>query len=283
MEVEQLTDPVAEHGEGPVWHPDWAGPRWVDMLAGDVLEYDLRAGTVTRTHLAGVVAAIRPRRGGGMVLGVDRGFALLDAAGLRVLPELWPDPAIRMNEGGCDPQGRFYCGSMAYDAGAGRGALFRLDVDGTVERVLDRVTISNGLAWAPDGATAYYVDTPTHRVDAFDFDADRGRLHNRRTLVHVPEDVGDPDGITVDAEGCIWVALWGGAAVRRYRPDGRLDGVVELPAGHVTACTFGGPGLTDLFVTTSRLDTDLEREPDAGALFRARPGVAGLPTTPFAG
>jgi sugar lactone lactonase YvrE len=283
-EVEQLTDPVAEHGEGPVWHPSWVGPRFVDMLAGDVLECDPGTGAVKRSHHGEVVAALRPRRGGGMVLGVERGFALVDPDGTsHALPELWADPTVRMNEGGCDPQGRFYCGSMDYDARPGRGALYRLDGDRSVEEVLDDVTISNGLAWSPDGSTAYYVDTPTGGVDALDFDADHGRFGGRRRIVTVPAEDGTPDGITVDAEGFIWVALWSGSAVRRHRPDGRLDDVVRLPVPNVTACCFGGLALTDLFVTTSRLASDHERFPEAGALFRVRPGVAGLPTSEFQG
>jgi sugar lactone lactonase YvrE len=186
-----------------------------------------------------------------------------------------------MNEGGCDPDGRFYCGSMAYDQAPGRGAVWRLDPDGTTSCLFGGVTVSNGLAWSPDGSTAYYVDTATQRIDAFDYDADEG-LTGRRPVVTIEKDSGAPDGLTVDAEGCLWVALFGGGAVHRYRPDGTLDGQVEVPAAQVTACTFGGDDLDQLFITTSR-ERMKSPEPGAGAVFRADVGVRGLPTLTYAG
>jgi len=279
VKAEQLTGPVAHHAEGPVWSPRWGGLRWVDMLAGDVLSL-ADDGTVGRRHVGQVAAALRPRTAGGAVLAVERGFALEDADGtVTHLDPVWTDESIRMNEGGCDPDGRFYCGSMAYDASTGAAALYRLDVDGTVHRVLDGVTISNGLEWSPDGSLAYYVDTPTHRIDVFDHDAERG-LTGRRPFVRIPDD-GNPDGLTVDAEGGVWVALFGGGAVHRYTPEGRLDAVVELPTPQVTACTLGGPDLGQLFVTTSAEGRD--GDPVAGSLFRVDVGVRGLPVREFAG
>ena len=278
-DADPVTGPVALHGEGPVWWPAWGGLRWVDMLDGDVLSLD--GDGVRRLHVGAVAAAIRPRRQGGMVLGVERGFALADDAGtLRRLPELWADETVRMNEGGCDPDGRFYCGSMAYDAAIDRGALYRLDTDGRVDVVLTGVTISNGLAWSPDGSVAYYVDTPTRAVDVFSYDAERG-LHDRRRFVAIPETAGQPDGLTVDAAGGIWVAMYGGGAVLHFGPDATLETRVELPARDVTACTFGGPDLDRLYVTTSRQDGD--PSPLAGSVFRVDIGVRGLPAATFAG
>src|SRR5918911_2570527 len=158
------------------------------MLAGDVLS--LAAG--------GVAAALRPRCQGGAVIGVERGFALEEADGTLIhLGELWTDDQVRMNEGGCDPDGRFYCGSMAYDQRPGAGTLYRLDPDGSARTVLENVTISNGLEWSPDGSRAYYNDTPTHRTDVFDYDVDSG-LTGRRPFAEVPPELGHPDGLTVD-------------------------------------------------------------------------------------
>ncbi|MBA8825764.1 sugar lactone lactonase YvrE [Saccharopolyspora lacisalsi] len=280
--AEQVTEPCAHHGEGPVWVDRWPGLRWVDMLAGDVLTLDERSGSVHRRHVGSVVAALRPCRDNGAVLALERGFALTDddLAGVRPLPELWPDSGLRMNEGGCDPDGRFYCGSMAYAETPGAGGLYRLNPDHTVSSVLTGVTISNGLAWSPDGTTAYYVDTPTRTVDAFDY-VD-GQLSRRRTLVEIESDAGAPDGLTVDAEGHLWVALWGGGAVRRYTPRGELDEVVTVPVPRVTACTLGGPRLDELYITTSRVATDTTRHPRAGALFRIGLPVPGLPPLPYA-
>jgi sugar lactone lactonase YvrE len=278
----QVTEAACEHGEGPVWSAAWPGLRWVDMLAGDVLAL-AADGRVSRRHLGAVVAALRPRARGGMVVALERQFALVEEDGpVRGLGELWADPSVRMNDGGCDPQGRFYCGSMAYASTAGRGSLYRLDPDGSSRVVLDGVTVSNGLAWSPDGATAYYVDSATYRVDAFDYEPETG-LSRRRPAVKLDPAAGIPDGLTVDAGGHLWLALHGGGAVHRYRPDGRLDGRLELPVSQVTACAFGGPGLDQLYITTSRLGIDAAAEPEAGAVFRADVGVAGLPAAQFAG
>ena len=179
----------------------------------------------------------------------------------------------------CDPDGRFYCGSMAYEKQAGAGALYRLDPDRSVHVVLANVTVSNGLDWSPDGSLTYYNDTDTRRVDVFDYDRDAG-LNSRRPFV----DAGArPDGLTVDAEGGVWVALSDAGAVRRYTAEGALDDVIELPVTKVTACTFGGARLDELFITTSREGLEPTAEPAAGSLFRAVPGVSGLAVREFAG
>ena len=285
IEVEQVTDPLAYHGEGPVWDVHRGAIRWVDMLAGDILTLDPASQQVSRLHVGTVAAAMRPRAGGGLVVGVERGFCLVDAdeTGPQQPVEVWTDATVRMNDGGCDPQGRFYCGSMDYDATPGRGSLYRLDPGDGVTRVLEDVTISNGIAWSHDGGSVYYVDTPTQRVDVFDFDPDTGELSGRRPAVHVDPEHGAPDGMTLDSEGGIWVAMWRGGAVHRYRPDGLLDEVVEVEPRQVTACTFGGEGLDELYITTSRQDLPADSDPTAGSLFRCRPGVTGVPPYEYAG
>jgi sugar lactone lactonase YvrE len=281
VHAERVTGSVTYHGEGPVWSERWGGLRWVDMLAGDVLSL-ADDGTIGRRRVGSVAAAVRPRRGGGAVIAVERGFTLEDADGtLTPLEPVWSDDGVRMNEGGCDPDGRFWCGSMAYDRRPGGAALYRLDADHSAHRVLDGVTISNGLEWSPDGSRAYYDDTATHRVDVFDYDPATG-LTGRRPFVALTDDQR-PDGLTVDADGGVWVALNGSGVVHRYTPAGVLDGVVELPTRQVTACTFGGPDLDQLFVTTSREGMAPGDDPVAGSLFRADVGVAGLPVREFAG
>jgi sugar lactone lactonase YvrE len=283
MIVEQVTDPCTTHGEGPVWDARSSTLRWVDMLNGELLALE-GDHSVSRRKVGSVAAAMRPRASGGLVVALERGFVLLDDAGrLTVSPELWSDPTVRMNDGGCDPQGRFYCGSMAYDAAAGRGSLYRLDPDGTVSTVLKGVTISNGIVWGLDGTEVFYVDSPTQRVVAYRFDPETGAFDRPRTVVEIPVVVGTPDGITLDAEGGLWVALWEGGAVHRYLPDGTLDAVVELPVSRVTACCFGGADLDELYITTSREGLAPGEEPSAGALFRADVGVRGVPVHEFAG
>jgi len=283
--AEQVTESLAYHGEGPVWDVHRGAIRWVDMLAGDVLTTDLSSGKTSRLHVGTVAAAMRPRSGGGLVVGVERGFCLVDPdeSGPQQPVEVWTDTTVRMNDGGCDPQGRFYCGSMAYDQARGRGSLYRLDPNGDVRTVLDNVTISNGIAWSHDRASVYYVDTPTQRVDVFDFDADSGEFSGRRPAVQVDPEQGAPDGLTLDAEGGIWVALFGGGAVHRYSPEGELDEVIDLEPRQVTACTFGGERFDELFITTSRENLPADADPAAGSLFHCRPGVTGVPPNEFRG
>lgn len=283
MRAEQLTPPWAGHGEGPVWvagtlWPD--GLHWVDMLVGDVLSLD-PSGQVQRRHVSDVVAVVRPRTSGGLVYAVERGFAVDDGPSsvLRRLPELWHAVDVRMNEGGCDPDGNLYCGSMTNDARPGAGAFYRLGANGHVAVVERDWTIPNGLEWSPDGTRAYHANTEAGRVETLDWDSERG-LHSRRPFVHVQG--GDPDGLTIDAEGGVWVALWGGAAVHRYAPDGSLSEVIEVPVTQVSACTFGGEVLSEIYITTSR-EGLADPEEAAGAVFTARPGVLGLPVRPYRG
>jgi sugar lactone lactonase YvrE len=281
--AEQLTAPLAVHAEGPVWYPGWGGLRWVDMLAGDILHLT-DAGAVERWSVGRVAAAFRPRAGGGVVIATERDFVVADEAGgpVRTVAQVFTDPAIRFNEGGCDPSGNFIVGTMAYAETPGAGSVYRLSPAGSVDVVLSGVTISNGLAWTADGTTAYYNDTRTQRIDAFSWDPERG-LHDRRPFVQVDEADGGPDGLTVDAEGGVWTALYGGGAVRHYDRTGVLDGVIDVAAPQVTACTLGGDRLDRLFITTSREGEDEARYPSAGAVFVADVGTPGLPVLAYAG
>ncbi len=282
-QAEQVTDRCAYHGEGPFWDARRSRLRFVDMLAGDVVTL-LPTGTVTRRHVDDVAAVIRAREAGGYVVAVEHGFALFDEDWSRTAAiGVFDSPSVRMNEGGCDPQGRFYCGSMAYEGTTGAGTLYRLDPDRTVRTVLSGVTVSNGIQWSADGGTVYYNDTETGRVDAFDFDADTGAFSGRRPFAVIDPEDGAPDGMTIDAEGGVWVALFGGSAVRRYDSAGTLSEELRLPASHVTACAFGGPDGRSLFITTSRQGIDTDEEPAAGAIFRAEVGVAGGTVHEFAG
>lgn len=281
--AERFTDPCTSHGEGPFW--DTANDRLllVDMLAGAVVSVDADGGT-RRHRLAGVAAALRARRGGGYVLATENRFVLLDGdlTEEKALPPVFTDPVVRMNDGGCDPQGRFYCGTMAYAETPGAGSLYRLDADGGVSVALRDVTISNGLQWNRAGDTVFYVDTPTGRVDRFDFDPASGAFTDRRTFTEISGD-GSPDGMAIDEDDGLWVALWGGHAVHRYDRTGRLDLVVDLPVTNVTACTFGGPERRTLYITTSRQGLGPTEEPEAGAVFRYDAGVRGAPQHAFAG
>lgn len=281
--AEQITAPEARHGEGPVWSSTWGGLRFVDMLVGDVLHLEPGTGTLNRWHVGKVAAALRPRGTAGAVIATEREFVVCDEMGgdLSSLGEVFTDSGIRFNDGACDPAGNFLCGTMAYDEAPGRGTLYRLGADHVVTVVLTGVTISNGLAWTVDSSFAYYNDTPTGRIDVFDSDL-TGELANRRTFVTIDSGLGSPDGLTVDAQGGVWTALWGGGAVHHYSPSGVLDEVIAVGASNVTACTFGGENLDELYITTSREGAD-DADKNAGALFRYLPGVRGTPALQFAG
>ena len=279
LRAEQVTDAITYHGEGPCWSDSWGGLRWVDLLAGDLLTLGAD-GEVRRLHVGDVAAFVRPRTRGGYVVGLERGIALADGPDALPTPlrELWSDPGVRMNEGGCDPWGNLYAGSMAYDVTPGAARLYRIAPDGTATVVLDDVTISNGIDFSPDGTRAYYDDTTTGRTDVLD--VVDGRLTGRRPFTGA--DGESPDGLVVDSAGNVWVALNGDGRVRCVSPSGEVLAEVDLPVRLVTACTLGGPTLQDLYVTTSRENLD-DPEPEAGALFRVRVEVPGRPVLPFAG
>ncbi|MEU0127916.1 SMP-30/gluconolactonase/LRE family protein [Streptomyces sp. NPDC006289] len=270
----------AELGEGPTWDPASERLIWVDILSARVHTYHPSTGRRTVMATGQHVGAAKPRAGGGLAVVLRDGIGLYDAAGAFTWLVHDPVPGRRGNDAAVAPDGALWAGSMRYDEAVGGGTLSRIAPDGTVTCALDAVTVSNGTGWSPDGRLMYYVDTPTRRVDVFDVNGER--VTGRRPFVLAEHGPGWPDGLTVDAEGCVWVAFWDGAALRRYTPDGRLDRVVELPVRRPTACAFGGPGLRDLYVSTARTGLDLPH-PLSGSLLVLPDAGQGLPGVPFAG
>ncbi|MER7179295.1 SMP-30/gluconolactonase/LRE family protein [Streptomyces hyaluromycini] len=250
-------------GEGPTWDPATGRLIWIDVLGSRVHTYDPATGHRTIRTTEQHVGAVKPRAGGGLVLNLRDGVGLLDPDDTFRWLYREPVPGRRANDAAVAPDGSLWAGTMRYDEATGGGTLSRVSPDGTVTTLLPDVTVSNGTGWSPDGRRVYYVDTPTRRVDVFDYTD--GLPVDRRPLVTIEESAGFPDGLTVDADGCVWVALWGGAAVRRYTPTGELDRVIPLPATLTTACAFGGADLTDLYVTTARVGLD-RPHPTAGSL-----------------
>jgi sugar lactone lactonase YvrE len=278
--LSQLPVPRATLGEGPCWEPGAGALYWTDIPADRV--HRLAAdGQHTGWDIGQPVGAIVLRATGGLALAAKDGFWAMDPATgqLALLAHVEADVGEnRMNDGACDRAGRFFAGTMAEDETPGAGALYRLGPGHEVTRLLTGTSISNGIGWSPDESRMYYVDSLTHGIDVFDYDPAGGAIGNRRVFARAGGDGVIPDGLAVDADGHLWVALWGGGAVARYRPDGRLAQTLEIPAAHVTSCAFGGPELATLYITTAAGPGT-----GAGALFACQPGPTGLPVHPYRG
>ncbi len=285
--VELVQDSCAELGEGPSWDRRTGELLWVEITAGVVHRLDPVSARDRPLSLGQLVAAVCPRAAGGFVVAARDGIAALSESGeLAVIAEVEADlPASRCNDAKCDAAGRLWVGTMRFDEQAG-GALYRIESDHSVTPVVTGLGLSNGLGWSPDGSVMYLIDTLAGALESFDFDPGSGALSGRRRLVSFAAAEGFADGMTVDGEGFLWVALYGGGAVRRYTPSGELALELALPVSQPTSCTFGGADLRDLYVTSARQRlsaAELAAQPSAGGLFRCRPGPAGQPAHAFAG
>ena len=283
---EPITDPGALLGEGPIWDDRSGRLWWVDIEGGLVHRTEPDSGRDDVVELGEPVGAAIPRRAGGWVGGMADGIAFFDESDVETgrTPVEADDPGSRMNDAACDPAGRLLTGTMTH--GGRRSALYRVNGNGTVDTVFQGVGISNGLGWSPDGTCLYYVDTPTGQIDVFDYDLATGAMDDRRTLIDCTGVEGHPDGLTVDADGCLWAAFWDGWGLHRFDPTGTHMDHIPLPVARTTSCTFGGQDLDQLFVTTASTglgEDDLAGQPLAGSLFRIDPGCVGLPTVPFDG
>jgi sugar lactone lactonase YvrE len=293
LDAELAVPAQCELAESPVWDTGRQLLLWVDILAGHVHALDPATGTRSQFSAGSPVGAVGLTDSGGLVLALVDGFAVADSGGgqLTRLPGLTTDArAVRFNDGKPDPWGGFCAGTMRWhpDGPAGEppgahgdsepGRLYRLAPDGSVTELVGGIGISNGLDWTDDRRSFYYVDSPAGGVDVFGTDPDSGTLLRRRRFIEIPASEGSPDGLTIDADGCIWVAVWGSGELRRYTPAGRLETVVRLPVRQVSSVAFGGPGLDTLYITTARENmtaADLAAEPHAGDIFCAAPGVVG--------
>ncbi len=289
MKPELLLDAKAALGEGPAWDAKTQTLYWVDILKRRIY-----AGVELFAQLDDFVGCLAPRRDGGLIVGKRASFVKLEpfdqtqgkpaSSRQTVLAALSESPTNRINDGKCDPAGRFLAGTMDMNEKEASGSLYSFD-GRQVTRLLDGIRISNGLAWSPDHKTFYYIDTPTREVKAFDYDLTSGQIANPRAAIRVHESLGWPDGMTSDMQGKLWIAMWGGAQVTRWDPKtGQLLEQIHVPALQTSSCVFGGKDMNELYVTSARVGmsaADLKKYPLSGGLFRVMTKVEGMPTFAF--
>lgn len=288
--AELVSDLGAELLESPFWDERTLRVVFVDIPTGSLFSFDPIADAVGVRRFDQPIGAVAPRRRGGFVLAARDGIAVAGAESddLSFIADVESNVQYNlMNDAKCDPFGRLWAGTVHADERPGAGSLYRIDADHRWRRMLGGTTISNGLGWSPDGSTMYFIDSPTRRIDAFDYDGATGAITNRRLFAEVG-DAADvvPDGMTVDADGGVWVALWGGGEIRRFSPSGGFDAIVRVPVAQVTSCAFGGAALDELYITTAAVGLDeaaRRQQPGAGGLFHCRPGAVGTAAAPYDG
>jgi len=284
ISAELLSDARAMLGEGPVWDERSSRLLWLDIPEGVIHRLDPRTGATHATHVGQQVGAVAPCADGGLIAAVRDGFGLFAPGSDVMEPIAQVEKELslnRKNDGKCDCRGRFWAGTMAIDHAPRAGKLYcltRANGKYRVSEALDSITVANGLDWSLDNRLMYYIDSATQRIDVFDFDAESGSISNRRVFAAIAAADGLPDGMTVDAEGHVWVALFRGGIVRRYTPKGEVDMEVAVPVTLVTSCAFGGSKLEDLYITTARhrlTPAQAAEQATAGGVFVCRPGARG--------
>jgi sugar lactone lactonase YvrE len=287
LDAELVLDAHAILGEGPVWDDEAGVLWWVDIEGRQIHRFDPATRADTTLETPSHVGAVALRERGGLVAALADGVYRLDpdSGSFQPLLGLGEPPNVRLNESKCDPAGRLLVGTMAYDC-APIGSLYSIEAGGSMRRLLADLEIANGMAWSADGGTFYYIDSPTRRVDAFDYDLATGSIARRRPWLVFDDPIAKPDGMAIDSEGGLWIAFWDAGEVRRYGRDRALDVVVRVPAMQVTSAVFGGPDRRDLYITsatTGLSEAELAEQPLAGGLFHVGIPVAGLLPDRFAG
>ncbi|MXZ21431.1 MAG: SMP-30/gluconolactonase/LRE family protein [Caldilineaceae bacterium SB0665_bin_25] len=290
ISVDLLIDAHALVGEGPIWDADENVLWWVDIMSSKLYAYDPATEANREWDVGQHVGTVVQRASGGLMLALKDGFAAFDPASGAVEMLVDPEshlPDNRFNDGKCDPAGRFWAGTMAYDDQSDQGSVYRMDTDHSVHKMIEDIGISNGIIWSLDAKTMYYTDSLDFAIRAYDYDAGTGDIDNERIAIDIPEEMGFADGFTIDEEGMLWVAHYGASRVRRWNPDtAAVLAEVVLPTSAITACAFGGPNLDQLYITSASFrmsDAEKAEQPHAGGLFVAGPGVRGVASDKFGG
>ncbi|MCT2535258.1 SMP-30/gluconolactonase/LRE family protein [Aquibacillus koreensis] len=290
MTVELVFNTKSQLGEGPSWDHKRNLFYWVDILGKKVFQYSPSSNERYELLLDQYCGFVVPRENGGVVLGLQNGIHFYDWEKDQLEKITDPEshlPNNRFNDGKCDPTGRLWAGTMDLNAKDGMASLYTLDSHLHSNKKLGNLGISNGLAWSPDHSYMYFIDTPTKQIVQYDFDKNTGSIDQPKVVVDFHDQVGSPDGMTIDSEGMLWIAHWGGHGVSRWDPNtGEQLAFVDIPAKNVTSCAFGGEDLNQLYVTTARTDTseeELENYPHAGGVFKFETNVKGSRTYAFKG
>ena len=289
-EPEIVLDHVCELGEGPIWDVENNCILWLDIIKGEIHQFNTNTKIHTTFKVGEMIGCIVPKLNGGFIAGLENGIGTIDMGKNIVQHILNPEKGLdnRFNDGKADAAGRFWAGTMAKSEEENKGNLYMVNPDFSIQKKLENVSISNGLAWNADNTIMYYINTPTNYVYAFDFNIETGEINNQRVVIDLTHEQGFADGMTIDAEGMLWIAFYGGWRVSRYNPTtGELLMQINLPVENVTCCTFGGPDLTDLYITTATQKMSeelLAQQPHAGKLFVVKNcNVKGIPPQKFQG
>jgi sugar lactone lactonase YvrE len=274
-------------GEGPVWNEDKHALYWLDVFLPALNRFDPATGINQATHLDQPIYAMALREGGGAIGSFEDGigFIDLDRGTIDIIGNPKSGRPVNFNDGKCDRRGRFWTGTMAKDWSSPVGALYRVEPSQRITQMDDDIVLSNGLGWSPDNRVMYFTDFGRRLIYAYDFDPEAGTVRRRRPFIEIPEEAGFPDGMTVDAEGCLWVAHWDGWRVTCYGPDGKARRIIRMPVQRPTSCAFGGPELSVLYITSARMglsEVELAAMPLAGSVFAVRTDTAGLAEPKFA-
>ncbi len=291
-QVEHVLTVQNKLGEGPVWSAEEQALYWVDIENNSFFRYFPTTSKYESFDVGVPIGVLALRAAGGLVMATKNGFAFWDpkTQALQFLANPEADkPHTRFNDGAVDSQGRFWAGTMcglSEICSAPEGSLYRLDPDGSVSIMETGIFIANGIDWSPDTKIMYFTDSTRHVIYAYDFDPATGAIENRRPFISTPDEIGVPDGLTVDSEGCIWSARWGGWKITRYDPTGKVEREIQLPVQCPTSCAFGGANLDELYITSAWNELSVEQkknQPYAGDLFRVKTDTKGRVSPKFAG
>ncbi|MCM4153674.1 SMP-30/gluconolactonase/LRE family protein [Arenibacter sp. N53] len=289
MNPEVVCERISQLGEGPLWNPSRKLICWVDILNGHIHEWSPVSESLNTLQVGQMIGAMAVCQDGNYIAAMKDGFGFVNHKTGKVDMIANPEvhlPKNRFNDGKCDPAGRFWAGTMPISEDEDSGSLYLLGTDNKVEKKESKISISNGLAWSLDHKVLYYIDTPTLKVVGYDFDIKNGNISNKRTIINVPKEEGFPDGMTIDREGMLWIAHWGGWQVTHWNPmTGKKLSAIKLPVSNVTSCAFGGESMEDLYITSARKGLskeELEKQPLAGSLFVIRQsGYTGIEAYKF--